>query len=83
VASYDGATLKVTEFFVKDHSTVNVYLWRLRVCVFHFIHLSVTGEAEIAKSTHLKVTPHTLYVQKYLINGRLNHNDRIKMTITS
>ena len=39
--------------------TDNVRLWRLHGCVLDFIHLSVTGMAEIAESTNLKVCPHT------------------------
>jgi hypothetical protein len=49
VASYDGATLKLTELFSK----ACVCLWRLHDCVLNFIHLLATGVAEIAKSTNL------------------------------
>ena len=59
MASYDGATLKVTELFSEAHSTANVWLWRLHGCLLDFIHLSATGVTEIAKSTNLKVCPHT------------------------
>jgi hypothetical protein len=31
-------------------------------CVLNFIHLSATGVAEIAESTHLKGCAHTLYI---------------------
>jgi hypothetical protein len=67
VASYDGATLKVTELFSIGHSTANVCLWRLHGCVLDVIQLSATGVAEIAKSTNLKGCPptygHVLYVK--------------------
>ena len=56
MASYDGVTLKV---FSEGPSTDNVCLRRLYSCVLDCIHLSATGVAEIAKSTHLKGCPHT------------------------
>ena len=59
MASYDGATLKVTELFSKGHSTANICLWRLHSCFLDFIHLSAMCVAEIAKSTNLKGCPHT------------------------
>ena len=55
MASYDGATLKVTEIFSK---TILLPMFVYGDCVFDFIHLSETGAAEIAKSTNLK-HPHT------------------------
>jgi len=58
-ASYDGATLKVTEIFSTAHSPANVCLWRLHCCVLDFILLSAMGVAEIAKSTNWKGCPHT------------------------
>ena len=65
MASYDGATLKVTELFSTGHSTANV--WRLHGCVLDFIHLSATGVAEIAEYTNLMEGPHTfghvVYIQ--------------------
>jgi hypothetical protein len=65
VASYDGATLKVTELFSKGHSTAKVCLWRLHGGVLGVIRLSATGGAEIAESIDLKGCPHTfvLYIQ--------------------
>ena len=55
MASYDGATLKVTELFSKAiNSTGNVCLWRLHGGVLDSVHLSAAGVAEIAKSTKLK-----------------------------
>ena len=59
VASYDGATLKVTELFSKAILLTMFCLWRLHGCVLDFIHLSATGVAEIAKSTNLKGCSHT------------------------
>ena len=59
MASYDGATLKVTELFSTAHSTANVCQWRLHGCVLDFIHLSAMGVADIAESTYLKGCPHT------------------------
>ena len=60
VASYDGATLKVTKLFSTAHCTVNVCRWRLHGCVLDFIHLLAMGVVEIADSTHSKGCPHTL-----------------------
>jgi hypothetical protein len=49
---WNGVTLKVTELFSKAILlTMFVY-----GCVLDFIHLSATGVAEIAESTHLKVS---------------------------
>ena len=49
-ASYDGATLKFTELFIKA----------IILPIFvYFIPLSPTGVAEIVKSTNLKGCPHT------------------------
>ena len=59
MASYDGATLKVTDLFSTGHSTANACLWRLHGCVLDFIHLEATGVAEIAEFTDLKWCPHT------------------------
>jgi hypothetical protein len=57
VASYDGATLKVTELFGKAiDCTANVCRWKLHACVLDFIHLSATCVADIAKSTNWKVS---------------------------
>ena len=50
VLSYDNATLKVST----NHSTASVCLWRSHGCALNFKHLSATGVAEIAESTHLK-----------------------------
>ena len=58
-ASFDGATLKVTELFSKGHSTANVCRWGLHGCVLDWIHLSETGVAEKTESTNLKWCPHT------------------------
>ena len=58
MASYDGATLKVTELFSTGHSTANLCLWRLHGSVLDFIYLLATGVAEIAESTNLKACPH-------------------------
>ena len=78
MASYDGATLKVTELFSTGHSTANVCQWRLHGFVLNFIHLSAMAVAEIAKSTHLKGCPHSfvyiVYSRKMviIINIRVN-----------
>ena len=48
MASYDGATLKVTGLFSKGQFTANV---------LDFIHLSAIGVAELNKSTNLKGCP--------------------------
>ena len=58
IASYDDAMLKVTELFRKA-VLLPMFLWRLHGYVLDLIHLSATGVAEIAKSTHLKGCPHT------------------------
>ena len=65
VASYDGGTLKVTGLFSK----ANVCLWRLHGCLLDFIHLSATGVAEIAESTHLKGCPYTFVYIVYISSG--------------
>ena len=54
MASYDGATLKVTELFSKA-ILLPMFIYEEYI----FIHLSATGLAEIAKSPKLKVCPHT------------------------
>jgi hypothetical protein len=54
VASYDGATLKVTELYSKAHSTADVCLWRLHSCLLDFIHLWW-----LKLTTNLKGCPHT------------------------
>ena len=60
VASCDGAMLKVTKLFSKA-ILLPMFVYRDCMAVFlDFIHLSATGVAEIAKSTHLKGCPHTL-----------------------
>ena len=59
VASYDAATLKVTELSNKAILTANVCLGRFHGGELDFIHLSATGVAKIAKSTNLKGCPHT------------------------
>jgi hypothetical protein len=56
VSSYDGAMLKVPELFNK---AILLPMFVYGDCVLDFIHLSATGVAEIAKSTHLKGCPHT------------------------
>jgi hypothetical protein len=56
---YDGATLKVTELFSK---AILLSMFVYEDCMaggLDFIHLSATGVAEIAESTHLKECPHT------------------------
>ena len=68
MASYDGATLKVTELFSNGHSTANVCLWILHGCVLDFTPLSATGVAEIAESTNLKGCPHTFVSIAYYLN---------------
>ena len=69
MASYDGATLKVTEIFSPRHSTANVCLWRLHGCVLDFIHLSTKRVAETAKSPNLKRGPHTFVYIVYLLEA--------------
>ena len=62
MASYDAATLKVTELFSKAILLpMFVYGDRMDVC-WDFIHLSATGEAEIAESSHLKSGIHILHI---------------------
>ena len=58
MASYDGATLKVSELFRMGHSNASVCLWRLHGCVLDFMHLSATDVAQIATSTHFEGCPH-------------------------
>ena len=60
MASYDGATLKVTELFSKAIVTF-VY-----GCVLNFIYPSALGVAEIAKSTHLWGCPYTFVSIVYI-----------------
>jgi hypothetical protein len=72
-ASYDSATLKVTELFNKAILLPLFFLRRLHGCVLDFIHLSPTGMAEIAKSTHLKACPHTFVYIVYLNINKLTH----------
>ena len=59
VASYDGATLKVTEQSSMAHSSTSGCLWRLQGCVLDFLHLSAMDVAEIVKCTIQKGYPHT------------------------
>jgi hypothetical protein len=66
VASYDGATLKVTELFSKV-ILLPMFVYRdcMAVCTI-FIHLPAMGVAEIAKSTNLKWCSHTfVYIVYY------------------
>ena len=73
MASYDSATLKVTELFSKINATANVCLWRLHGFVLDVIQLSAMGVAEIAESTNLKC-PHT-FVYIVLLHCREQSND--------
>ena len=66
MASYDGATLKVTKLFRMGHSTANVCLWRLHDCMLDYIHLSATGVAEMAECTNFKGCPHTFVYLVYV-----------------
>ena len=66
MASFDGATLKVTEPFDTSYSTATVCLWRLHGGVLDFIHLSATGVAEIAESTNLKGCSHAFVYVMYV-----------------
>ena len=55
MASYDIDMLKVVELFSK--AIVPVVLRRLHDCMLNFVHLSATGMAKIAKSSHLMGCP--------------------------
>jgi hypothetical protein len=65
--------LKVTELFSTGHFTANVCLCRLLGCVLEFIHVSAKGVAEIAKSTNLKVCPHTFVHVVYMLTHTSAH----------
>ena len=70
MASYGGATLKVTELFSKAILlTMFVYGDFLAVCLI-FIYLSTTGVTEIAKSTNLKWCPQTFVYIVYKCNKK-------------
>jgi hypothetical protein len=45
-------SMKFTELFSKA-ILLPMFVWRFHGCVFDYIHLSATGVAEIAESTHL------------------------------
>jgi hypothetical protein len=63
VASYDSAMLKVTEHFSKA-ILLPMFVNGDCMAVCNFIHLSATGTAEIAESTHLKGSTYfcTVYI---------------------
>ena len=65
-ASYDSATLKVTELFSKAILLPMFVYWDCIGFVLNFIHLSATGVDQIAKSTNLKGCPHTFACIVYL-----------------
>ena len=48
-------------------------LWRLHGGVLNFIHMSATGEAEIAKYTYLKGCPHTFVYIVYVVEYACRH----------
>ena len=69
MASYDGATLKVTELFSKAILLqMFVYGDCMAVCSI-FIHMSATAVDETAKSTNLKGSPPTFVYIVYLVNN--------------
>ena len=49
VASYDSAMFQVIELFTTNHSTVNVCVWRLHVCVVGFTQLLAMGVAKTSE----------------------------------
>ena len=67
MASYDSATLKVTELFSIGHYTANVCLWRLYGCVLDFINMSAMGVAKIAESSNFKRCPHSFGHVVYIV----------------
>ena len=56
MASYDDATLKVTELFCKA-ILLRMFVYGDCMALVDFIHQSAMGVAEIAKSTNLKGCP--------------------------
>ena len=69
MASYDSATLKVTEIFSKA-ILLPMFVYG---DVLNFIHVSAKGLTKIAESTNLKGFPHTLYIQKYVHILHVHH----------
>ena len=59
MASYGGATLKVTELFSKSILLPMFVYGDCMAVLLDFIHLSATVVAEIAESTNLKGSQHT------------------------